>query len=286
MSALPTLPIVGQGRRVDARLRFAVAAGRTHLGAQYTPHPFHITRPFHIDGDPPGMATLYLQSSAGGVYGDDALGLDVALAPRAQVHLTTQASTVVHPARGGCAEQRVGLDLGAGALLEYCPDPAILFAGARLRSAVSAQLAEGAQLLLCDAQLCHDPEGQGGRFERYEGRISIHAADAGLIFEEVTVIDGDDWASRTGQRPCHGTVVVAGLAATRVTAVAGLLRQAIDTAPDAALYGGVSAFEARGVVVGRMLAGDGHALSLALNRAWQATRRGLCGVERVPPRRK
>ena len=102
-------------RRVSAELGFSRAGPLTYLGAQRTPHPFHITRPFHLSGDPEGMATLYLQSSSGGLYGDDALSLDVTAAAGTAVHLTTTASTVVHAARGGrtrqhaqeCAEKKV-----------------------------------------------------------------------------------------------------------------------------------------------------------------------------------
>ena len=60
---------------VDASLTFRQRGGRTFLGGQLTPHPFHITRPFYRPDDPAGMATLYLQSSSGGLYGDDQLDL-------------------------------------------------------------------------------------------------------------------------------------------------------------------------------------------------------------------
>ena len=61
------------GRAVGAALRFRRSGNKTFLVKQYTPHPFHITRPFYVDGDPDSMATLYLQSSSGGLYGDDDL---------------------------------------------------------------------------------------------------------------------------------------------------------------------------------------------------------------------
>ena len=40
--------------------------GRTYLDRQFASYPFHVCRPHYFPHDAPGMATLYLQSSAGG----------------------------------------------------------------------------------------------------------------------------------------------------------------------------------------------------------------------------
>lgn len=271
------------GRQVAAALRFRAAGGRTRLAFNHAPHPFHVTRPYHDPGDPDGMATLYLQSSSGGLYGDDDLSLDLAVEAAARVHLTTQSSTVVHHARGGGARQRMRIDVGPGAMAEVCPDPAILFAGARLDVAVSARLAEGAALVLTDAALAHDPDGGGAPFDRLGAEIVVRGPDGRLLAVERMDVDGAEWAARTGGRPCHGMALAAG--AIDAEAVAQAMRAALDGAPDAAIWAGVSAFPARGVAVARFLARDGAALAQGLAAAWGAARLAMTGRP-APPRRK
>ena len=64
----------------EARLAFALSPGGvTYLRKQHVSYPFHICAPFHVEGDPPGMASLYLQSCAGGVFEGDHLNLDASL---------------------------------------------------------------------------------------------------------------------------------------------------------------------------------------------------------------
>jgi len=271
------------GRRVGARLAFRSAGGGTHLAAQHTPHPFHITRPFRIEGDPQGMATLYLQSSSGGLYGDDDLTLTIAAGAGAAAHVTTQASSIVHHARGGQTRQCTGIAVGPGALVEYCPEPAILFAGARLSAEVDATLAEGGRLILADAALAHDPGGRAVPFDRFANRIRIGRDDGRALLVDRFLVTGADWRRRLGPRPCHGTLTVAG--AADPVAVGAALSEAIEGPADAPSYGGVSVLADRGIAIARFLCPDGAGLSTCQARAWAAARTALTG--RPPkPRRK
>ncbi|MCR8549271.1 urease accessory protein UreD [Salipiger sp. P9] len=272
-------PGISLAPQVAARLAFSVSAGRSYLARQFTPHPFHITRPYHDPGDPAGMATLYLQSSSGGIYGGDDLGLSVTLDPGAQVHLTTQASTVVHDARGGpAARQEVRLEVGAGGWLEYCPDPAILMAGAALDNRVSATLAEGAVLILSDAQLCHDPAGAGRGFDRLDSELRIAGPEGARLIDRFD-LRGTDWTARTGGYGCSGLTLVAGGAAQAGPAMIA----ALDARPD--VYAGLSLLGDRDLAIVRFLTRDGVSLSHALRESWAAARRALSG-RAPPPRRK
>jgi urease accessory protein len=260
----------GLTRAVRAELTFARANGRTHLMRQLTPHPFHITRPFHHPDDPDGMATLYLQSSSGGLYGDDDLGLTVRVGPDAAAHVTTQASTLVHDARGRPgASQAVTLDLAENSRLEFVPDPTILMSGARLRSRVQAQLAEGAVLILADAQLGHDPEGAGRPFARLEVELAL-SGQAGPILLDRFELDGRDWLTRTGGYRSAGTVLVAG-----DLSAGPAMAEAAERVPG--VYAGLSTLADRGVSVLRFVAADGVALSRALSTIWAAACQALTG---------
>lgn len=258
-------------RPVRARLTFRDVAGRTHLMDQLTPHPFHITRPFRHPGDPQGMATLYLQSSSGGLYGDDDLGLSIRLEPGAAAHVTTQASSVVHDARGRPgAVQDVQLDVGDGALLEYVPDPAILMSGSRLDNRVSARLGQGARLLMADAQLIHDPEGDGRPFDHLQSSVSI-AGPTGPLMLDRFALPGSAWLARTGGARCAGMIVAAGLPETGAA-------MATAIAAEPGVYAGLSDFPDREISILRFIAEDGVALSRTLNTAWRAARHALTGA--------
>src|SRR5712671_5978598 len=87
------------GRKAEVLLVAELAGGRTMLRRQHVGYPFHITRPFHLDRVRPDLATLYLQSASGGFYAADRLTLDLVVGAGAELHLTTQGSTVVHDGR-------------------------------------------------------------------------------------------------------------------------------------------------------------------------------------------
>ncbi|WP_340117800.1 urease accessory protein UreD [Pelagibius sp. 7325] len=279
-----------QRRRSTAALTFRQRGGRSFLARQMTPHPFHLTRPFYLPDDPAGMATLYLQSSSGGLYGDDDLHLDIALEEGAAAHVTTQASTVVHAARGGLTRQQVSLTCARDSLLEFLPDPLILFAGARLQTTLTAEIERGAILVLADSFLAHDPAASAAPFERFDNDIVVRRRGESLpLLIERLRLGGADWppaANRhLGAHACHGSLCVAHDRAG--DAIAAAMKQALaDSGLDrAACYGGVNALGERGVVWARLLCRDGAALSKALKAVWQGARVALTG--RLPsPRNK
>ncbi len=277
-------------RQVAAKLTFRRHGSRSFLAHQHTPHPFHLTRPFYLPGDPQGMATLYLQSSSGGLYGDDDLSLHIALEEGAGAHVTTQASTIVHAARGGTTQQSVVLDCGKESLLEYLPDPLILFAGARLRARFSAQLDRSAALIFADSFLVHDPGAGTSIFERFENDIVIRrrGEDLPLLIER-QYLAATDWpAAGSLSLPsygCHGSLgVISDCPCDEVAAAVkrGIAEAGLDRA---ACYAGVNALPERGLVWTRFLCRDGAALSGALAAAWCGARLALTGRQ-PPPRKK
>ncbi len=262
-----------QARKVDASLQFRRVAGRTGLSHQHTPHPFHMTRPFHRPGEE-GIATLYLQSSSGGLYGDEDLSLSVETLAGSAAHVTTQASSVVHPSRGGRTRQRLDLHAGPGSLLEVCPDPVILFPGAHLESHQSLSLAPNAQAILTDSALAHDPDGANAPFHRWATRLTVTAENSAVpLLVERTDLAGDCWTDRIGSYGSTGWLLIAGSADPAAAAAA--LGEALQCLPDS--YAGATALEDRGIAWVRFLCGDGVALSRALTTAWQVARAHLTG---------
>ncbi|MEM6679968.1 MAG: urease accessory protein UreD [Pseudomonadota bacterium] len=275
-SGRPLVP----GRQTAARLAFAAGPGGTWLAGQRTPHPFHITRPFRLAGDPAGMATLYLQSSSGGLYGDDDLDLSIRVGAGAAAHVTTQASTVVHHARGGETRTGVTIEAAEDSLVEYLPDPAILFAGARLDTRLTLRLEVGARAIIADAQISHDPAGAGEAFEHLLAETRIEGAGGEALLIDRIDVDGADWRARTAPWAANAMLIVAGSrdAAGTASTIGAALKETEG------VWAGASAFADRDLVVVRLVATGGVALTRGLETAWAAARVALTGSH--PPKRQ
>jgi urease accessory protein len=272
--------------RGQARLVFARdGRGRSYLREQFASYPFHLCRPHRFEGDPPGMAAVYLQSSSGGIYQHDRLCLAIAAAERAQAHVTTQAATIVHGMSSGHAEQRVSIRAGAGCLLEYLPDPMILFPGSRLSCRLAVRADPGATVILGEAFFCHDPEGRHRAFDWLLNEISVEAGDSSLLARERYQVSGEAFAARTpglsGGMPAEGCVHV--IAPERGAPLLDALREAIMGIPG--VQAGASELPNACGVWARVLARDGQALRRALASAWAAARRACTG-QAPAPRRK
>ena len=131
-------------------LRFAPdVGGVTRVVQRRVCYPYDFLKPFWFGDQPTGIVTAIIQSSSGGLFGGERLLQRLRLAPHAAVHLTNQAATIVHAMRGHAATvQRVELELGNNAYLEYLPEPVTLFPGAGLEQQVRVTLAPQSVLLL------------------------------------------------------------------------------------------------------------------------------------------
>src|ERR1700754_2555099 len=123
-------------------------AGRTYVSRQHMPYPFHICRPLYIEQDPPGMATLYVQSCSAGLQQHDDLRTSIAVEADAQVHYTTATPTIVHSMEEGQAKQEIRIEAHPGSIAEYLPEPLILFPWSRLRSTLYVSAPEGSSVLI------------------------------------------------------------------------------------------------------------------------------------------
>ncbi|MEM9105523.1 MAG: urease accessory protein UreD [Pseudomonadota bacterium] len=273
-----------KGLSVNAELVFDVRHGKTFLARQLTPHPFHITRPFYFEEVPQGIASLYLQSSSGGLYGDDHLTLDIAVRKNAAAHVTTQASTVVHAARGGVTRNRVRIHVERGAFLEFLPDPVILFSQARLQGSVEIELAEDSTVILADAFLNHDPDAIGAGFERYDNSVSANIEGRQEpFFVDRMEIAGTEWPPSgpafAAEFICHGALYVFSQVHHEETAAAirARLQELERAAPDRS-YSAVEALPEKNAVCVRMLARDGARLHTLLTETAISARTSVTGT--------
>ena len=188
-------PIPGGGR---LELNFLRCGERTGIGRQFASYPFHLTRSFHLDAAIPHLTTLYLQSSSGGLYGGERLTAEISVGPGAAAHVTSQAATIVHDARGQGTVQDMALKLAAGSFLAYTPDPLVLFPGARLTASSQLRLAPGAVALITDTIADHQLARDDRPFERYRSAVLVTDESGRLLVSDRMSIDGRDFAQAIG----------------------------------------------------------------------------------------
>jgi urease accessory protein len=285
--ATKILSVEGAQARGRLEITFARApTGRTYLRRQYASYPYHVCRPLAFGGDPAGMATIYLQSCAGGIFRDDRLREHIVAEEGAAAHVTTQASTIVHSMDRGDARQEVLIEAASGSFIEVLPDPFILFPQSRFESAVRIRAHATATVLVADSFICHDPAGAGAMFDRFQGDLRVEDARGRLLtldrFRTTGAIVAGQRPGITGAFAAQGGLFVIHRQAP-VSALMDALRDA--TANIAHIYVGVSELPNGCGAWLRILAADAVALRAAMTSAWQAARQALTG-QTPAPRRK
>ncbi len=266
---------------ISARLEFAVAGGRTCLMRQRVPYPFHVTRPFYLDASRPDLATLYLQSSSGGLYSGEHLSLTVEAGAGTGVSLTTQAATIVRDGKGCAATVETSLRLSAASVLMHMPDPLILFPGAVARSILSVTLPDDAVAVCCDGFSWHDPRGQGRTFDSYASELVVRTPDGRLLVAEGGTVGGSELggaASPLGPFQAGGTVLLLNAVLPDPAALQGLLS-------GLGCVSGVSPLPNGAGLALRVLAHDGGALASGLAAACSACFEAATGMPPAPRRK-
>lgn len=285
--ACPT-PIPSQ-HAARGRLELAFArdpAGATFVARQRAGYPFHLCKVHRYADDPAGMATLYVQSVAGGLYESDALAVDVACEAETAAHLTTQASTVVHGMpRGGSAAQAVAIRAGAGSFVEYLPDAAILFPKARLAARLTIEADATATVIAGDSFLTHDPQGGSVPFGWLASAVEARRPGGAPLFSDRWRLPGGAWAARLAgvSGPYGGQGMLLVLHAAAPERMAAAMREAL--APCADLYAGASTLPNGCGAWARLLARDGAALRTGMVAAWGAARQAITGTPPLPRRK-
>jgi len=266
-------------------LSLGVHRDRTFIDRQFSRYPFHICRPLYVDDHPRGMATVYVQSCAGGIFSGDQLRVRVCAQPHSQVHLTSQASTVIHRMTGSNAVLDTSVQMGEGALVEYLPDPVILFPEADLTSRFSLQLNERSVAIFSDSFLMYDPYHQGKYFSNFTNETSVYNADNELLCRDRTSVSGLEVAEQNtgiiGTKTAVGTFYYLH-SGQDVDRMHEKLSDSIEDVSTA--YVGVSTLPSEVGIWARIIASEVADLRRAMDYLWHAAREDATGHR--PSKRK
>lgn len=126
------------------QLKYADIEGTTQIIQSRSHSPLKVQRPFYPEGEVCHSVILH---TSGGMVGGDRLEIDVHLQPQAHVLLTTAAASKIYRTNGQQAQQKVQINLAAGACLEWLLQETIVFNQAVYRQDLHIELAPGATWL-------------------------------------------------------------------------------------------------------------------------------------------
>ena len=239
--------------------------------------PLQALEPMDLDGD--GVATLLLLNPTGGLLAGDRLETDIALGPGSRVCLSTPSATRVYRSPGPLAVQRLTIDVGAGAALEWLPDHLIPSPGARLRQATDIRLAADATLLYLDAWATgRAARGEAWGFDLLDSSLLVRD-EAGLLLRERAILDGRP--PRDGLGATEGFAYAATFLALHPNGkgwedLTRALQVDVDAVGNAGRVGVTTL--GRGGVLARLLYPSAPALHGVVQALWATARRWLLGL--------
>jgi urease accessory protein len=198
----------------DARLHLAFerAGARTVLAERSHTGPLRVQKALYPEG--PEVCQAIIVHPPGGIVGGDTLAIDIAAGAKAHAQLTTPGAAKWYRSAGARAKSVTSLRVGSGALLEWLPQEAILFDGARASISLRVELAPEAKFFGWEVT-CLGRTASNERFTRGSLRQSLDLLrDGRLLFCERAAVDGGGRALQSGaileNAPVFGTLVTAG----------------------------------------------------------------------------
>ena len=155
------LPIQQASWRASLALGFERRNDRTVLASRRHDGPLVVQKPFHPEGE--DVCHAIVVHPPGGIAGGDELSLEVDAGENAHALLTTPGASKWYRTTGAWARQRVNIHAAPGSVVEWLPQEAIVFDGARAELQWHADLAPGAKLIGWDI-VCLGRTGSGERF--------------------------------------------------------------------------------------------------------------------------
>lgn len=290
MAALAPVRPADAGWRARLALRFALRGGATRLVDNRHEGPLRLIRALH---GADGRCDAVIVHPPGGLVGGDRLDLDLALEPGAHVLCTTPGAQKWYRSVDAPARARTRIEVGAGAALEWLPQPSIVYDAARVDQSIDIALAPDARTIGWEC-LVLGRAAMGERFERGSLRQRLALVRGGApLWAERTVADAGarlfasplGWGGRT----VACTVWAAAPDACLDDALRDAWRAALAEAcasPEgraARLASGASR-PARGLLGARLLADDSQAAMRCAQALWALARPAVLGAASAPPR--
>lgn len=261
-------------------LGLAAVGGATRVIRQFQQLPLYIFHPLYIDAGWPGMAFIYALQAGEGLVQGDRYRLDLDCAPNTAVHFTTQAATKIYRMEDNFASQIVNLTVGAGAFVEYLPDPVIPFRNSRFYQRVLITADPDASVIFGETLLPgRVARGEMHAYALYYTDIEARTPEGTLLFADRLKLAPSSASPRSPGRLGSCDVLAALYILTRQSPTGVLvdrLHHCLATRPE--LLAGVSELPNGCGAAVRILGHTSAAVAAAMRAAWNEARLALVGL--------
>jgi urease accessory protein len=261
---------------------YGMRDGKSVLKHLYQHDPVRILFPTPPRGEPP-VATVV--TTSGGLVGGDVIDLKADVGAGAQAMLLAQAAEKVYRSTGADCRVTVDLTIGEGSWLEWLPQEAIIFDGARLRRKTRLDLKANARALAGEMLVFgRTASGEVLKTGLVRDVWEIRQDDQ-LIWADALHLENDITAQLAAPAGFAGALAMATAVYAGPDAGDHLLlaRQLVDQMnTDTDLKVGTTFVN--GVLVLRWLGKDAQALRLAFGDTWGALRAAIVGYSTELPR--
>lgn len=259
--------------RLERRDQRTVLAHAHHSG------PLRVQKPLYPET--PGRADLLILHPPAGIAGGDRLSVEVRLEAGAQARITTPGAGKWYRSSGASARQDVHLQIGADAVMEWLPQEAIVFDGARAHSRTRIECSEHARGCGWDI-LVLGRRASGERFARGHMHQSTSLRRAGrLLWQEHARLDADD-GLRDSPLGWHAAQAFGSFWMLGLPADESLLERCREVA-EPGVHLGLTRFD-HGLWLARALGDSVERIRAAFTRIWALVRPALCGAPGIAPR--
>ena len=260
-------------------LEYTLRGGRTTLTGREHSGPLVVQKALYPEGEV--VCHSIVVHPPGGIAGGDALQLQVRLREDTAALLTTPGAGKWYRSAGPKASLAQHFDIERGAVLEWLPQPAIVFDAARAETRTEVQLHQEALYLGWD-MTCMGRTASGERFNSGELRQRTEIWQQGeRLWSEYARLAGDDpmLKSKAG---LNGCTVSATLIAAGKDVPKDLLEQCRGIAPEAGEHFGITVLPR--VLLARFLGHGSEAAMQYFIALWSLLRPALAGRAAVLPR--
>jgi urease accessory protein len=135
------------GEKGLARVELARVGAKTAISKLRTRAPLLVQKALYPDSGLPGMAHVYLMSSAGGILQGDRMEIDITAGSNTSSRITTQAATKIYKMNRGYASQSIAISAQDSSYLEFTPYQLIPFKSSRFCQQVDIQLEQNSTVV-------------------------------------------------------------------------------------------------------------------------------------------
>lgn len=274
VEAVQTVPLPCSGTEGRIDLAYARVGPRTVLARCLATSPLRVLCPIDLGG----CAYTTILNTSGGVVAGDVLSHRIEVTEDAHVLLTTPSATKVYRSTGAIARSTTTIDVGAGAVLEWLPDPVIPYAGSRFNQSLHVRVDPGGTAIVADAWVVGRlARGERWGFSSLANDLRIDQGGRPVVRERYHLTPGDaraleGWSHLAAWYALGGRSI-------DWEALAMELATDLDT-QDPAVHGGATTL-ARGGVAVRFVAVSAPVFVSTGFLVWDRLRRAVLGA--APP---